>query len=885
MVLISGYIDGTYPPGAPDCATVTAIAPNAVVDPCVTPGSIQLDLIQGTHWFFAGHDDYEGYPCPGGNYWVEASGVPWCPDPTTQVVTGIAQTTADLGWTEVGVATDWEIELIPAGDTPTGSGTVVTANPYTWGSLTDDTSYDWYVRSVCDTGFPGLSSGWIGPNKFTTLADCPIPTGLGVSNLLGTTVTLDWDAMPNATTYDWEIVPQGDPQGTNVVDSGNIGTNTVGVTGLTAETAYDFRVQTVCPDRANSGWSAPFSFTTLASCIEPSALTEANITTSGADLGWTQLGVTSSWNIEYGASSFVQGTGTMITGTLTNPYALGGLTENTTYDWYVQADCGGGDVSTWAGPSTFTTLCSVIASFPAVEDFENSGAIPDCWNSIPSADGDDWSYVTTMGFGANVDHTSGSGYFAAIDDSETPIANPDILLSPYYDTSGLTTPQLSFWYWIGNHVNSSTLYVDVWDGASWNDDVLTLTANGQWDPITLDITSYSSTSTQIRFRGEEYYTAYSYESDICLDDVTIMETPLCPPPTYLVESNVTDVSADLGWTENGSASAWNIEYGLTSFVQGTGTMITGTGDNPYPLAGLTSETTYDWYVQSDCGSTWAGPSSFTTTLAGIFWSEDCEDISDWTVVNDVLHDGADGWTNTNPGSNSLSGSTGAFLSCDSDANGSGTYTYSTITSPVIDCTGKTNVHLNFLHYFNYIGEYGTVHVIDGRADTPVVSYMWDTANSETADIYIGDIADGRNDIQIAFEYNDFGNWYWYWLIDDIVLYEGVLPNTPIQPVVTIVQDGVNATLSWPADADANSYIIGAGDTPTGPWTNQIVPTGEGWEDGTTYPLSAKQFFQVTSSTYPWIYVAPPPTASTALFINLQAKPKPVEIKSQNILRK
>ena len=35
---------------------------------------------------------------------------------------------------------------------------------------------------------------------------------------------------------------------------------------------------------------------------------------------------------------------------------LPGLTANTSYDMYVQADCGSGSTSAWVGPYTFSTI-------------------------------------------------------------------------------------------------------------------------------------------------------------------------------------------------------------------------------------------------------------------------------------------------------------------------------------------------------------------------------------------------------------------------------------------------------------------------------------------------------------------------------------------------
>src|SRR5690554_6045727 len=91
----------------------------------------------------------------------------------------------------------------------------------------------------------------------------------------------------------------------------------------------------------------------------------------------------------------------------------------------------------------------------------------------------------------------------------------------------------------------------------------------------------------------------------------------CQLPTNLYVSNITDDSADLGWTEANSATQWDIEWGLQGFTP-TGTpTITGTTTNPHHLTGLASNTKYDFYVRSDCGtddgtSLWVGPYTFKT---------------------------------------------------------------------------------------------------------------------------------------------------------------------------------------------------------------------------------------------------------------------------------
>ena len=57
------------------------------------------------------------------------------------------------------------------------------------------------------------------------------------------------------------------------------------------------------------------------------------------------------------------GSGTL-TSTTTPSYSMSGLSDNTSYDVYVQADCGSGNVSQWLGPFGITTsIARVVVVF------------------------------------------------------------------------------------------------------------------------------------------------------------------------------------------------------------------------------------------------------------------------------------------------------------------------------------------------------------------------------------------------------------------------------------------------------------------------------------------------------------------------------------------
>ena len=178
-------------------------------------------------------------------------------------------------------------------------------------------------------------------------------------------------------------------------------------------------------------------------CLAPSALTATNITSTSADLGWTENGTATIWSIEWDTTGFVPTGIPTILGTTTNPHSLTGLTANTTYEFYVNSYCGGSDTSTWTGPFSFTTLCNAVTSFPFLEDFETTSTTRDCWNQIEEFGTGSWTYATGSSGGAISTAYSGTenARFVSQSGTNSPIVK---LVSPVLDLSAVNNPELAF---------------------------------------------------------------------------------------------------------------------------------------------------------------------------------------------------------------------------------------------------------------------------------------------------------------------------------------------------------------------------------------------------------------------------------------------------------
>jgi hypothetical protein len=89
-----------------------------------------------------------------------------------------------------------------------------------------------------------------------------------------------------------------------------------------------------------------------------------------------------------------------------------------------------------------------------------------------------------------------------------------------------------------------------------------------------------------------------------------------PPPNNLTVLENTTNSANLSWTENGTATKWNIQWDTTGFVLGAGNVINDITTNPFNLTGLDPGRYYQFYVQANYDASgvsyWAGPYSFYT---------------------------------------------------------------------------------------------------------------------------------------------------------------------------------------------------------------------------------------------------------------------------------
>jgi hypothetical protein len=553
--LIGSYT-GTNSPG-----TITAENPGG----CLTVVFVSDDIIPAAGWEAV----FNCVPAP------------TCLRPTLLSANSTTNVSTILSWTSNSGETSWKIEYGPAGFAQGAGMTVVAnSNPFTLNGLTGLSSYDVYIKAMCSATD---SSSVSGPINFNTTAtplfcgDVFIDSGndaaeyannenytqvLCPNNPATETVQLTFTLFDTEEDYDFLTIYDGnDVTGSEIGSySGSALPPTIIAENPTGCLTINFESDNSVID---TGWVASISCVTPVTCFRPTELNTDAVSHETATISWTSNGTETEWIVEYGQVGFTLGTGTQVTAT-TNPYTITGLTQLTDYEVYIQASCGA-ETSTIEGPTAFSTVVAPLPPFI-------------CGNMFTDANG------TVGGYDNNVSDT------VTICPTDAATQTVQLIFSSFDTEEGYDE-------------------LTIFDGTDINAPEIGV-YSGTINPGTI-IAENATGCLTILFETDGSVLGDGWEASInCVDPVT------CLRPTDIVENTVTDLTATLSWTANGTETEWSIEYGPTGFALGTGTTATTT-TNPHTISGLTELTDYDFYVSASCGggdmSSVTGPFTFTTT--------------------------------------------------------------------------------------------------------------------------------------------------------------------------------------------------------------------------------------------------------------------------------
>ena len=416
----------------------------------------------------------------------------------------------------------------------------------------------------------------------------------------------------------------------------------------------------------------------IPSCPDVTALAYADVTSDTAALTWEPGGSETAWQYAIDVSTVTDPeTLTAVEVTGGNPSAgVADLTPNTTYKFWVRANCGAGSFGAWIGPVSFKTLCVAETAPTAVQTFETE--VPGCWAEATGALAPSVTLAgTSSAWGAAAAFANATGstnkavrinlygtkndWFIsnAIDLGDTPGAYRVSyrMAVTYYNTTAVQPT-------LGSHKVSVIVSAD--GGETWSDaDVIrSYTGAGSYSNIgqmeRIDLSAYSGV-VKIAFVATTTSTADDIDSHFHIDDFSVEPIPACVDVFNLGYADVTSSSATINWETNGTETAWQYAIGdSTATDPATLTAVDVTGGNPTAeVTDLTSNTTHKFWIRSNCGAGsfggWNGPVSFTTSCEAFSIPSTLENFDGTTGTalpgcwSTALVSGTTAWTGMTPG--------------------------------------------------------------------------------------------------------------------------------------------------------------------------------------------------------------------------------------------
>lgn len=590
-----------------------------------------------------------------------------CVVPQRLRATNILSHSADLVWHSASTESLWEYCYVPTGqsiqNTPVYS---VDINHFTLSGLTANTTYDFYVRTLCGTG---SVTAWSTVCTFTTgcepisiipysesfdtygigtniFPSCWTKTGTGSNYVVGGTNSYYYSGVgglyftTSSTTYLYTSLPEF------AIDLNQLQLSFFGKIGNDAYT-FDVGVMTDPTDtstfelissitRRSAVWNTytiPFtSYTGIGKfiairvrstatfgidnltvdyapiCVKPINLSVSNIGLYNADLTWTPGRSETEWEVKYDLEGFnpnVSGTSIIAT---SNPLNLTGLQSGTYYDVYVRALCGGTDGnSEWSSVSNFRTLCDVVNTLPYIEDFNSYGTgvgtFPTCWErNTTNSTTTKYPYISST-YSYN---SPGALYFYSTSSTYNIVTTPRLNnINTLQATFKLYKTSAAYQLQVGVMTDP---YID---STFVLISTLSPSATSTWEEFEIPFNTYTGTGQYIAFKSQ----VAGSSSYMYLDNVVVDIIPTCNRPIELIATAITNNSITLSWEERNNATGWEIEYGVHGFTPGTGIITTANTNNGYLLSGLNSGTAYDIYVRSICSPTDMSANSDLLTIS------------------------------------------------------------------------------------------------------------------------------------------------------------------------------------------------------------------------------------------------------------------------------
>ena len=353
----------------------------------------------------------------------------------------------------------------------------------------------------------------------------------------------------------------------------------------------------------------------MPSCPHVVDLAVTYITADSVGVAWAPMGSETSWLVSDGTNTFV---------TTDTHYTIGGLLSGTDYTISVRPLCANADTGD-AVTVAARTACGAITVLPFIDNLDSyvgqtsnpasENNLPLCWGYINRGTRNNYKGYPIL-FNGNANSESNSirfysHYNSADSNQYLILPQTDSLLYP------INTLKISFAMRAGNA------------GSTYKAEAIVGLVTNPLDPrsfVPFDTVNSNGSTSYSRYEvpysnynGPHGYitlmfpsprgSGFNYNSGY-VDDFVIEAIPDCPPVLNLAVSNTVGDTAVITWSDTASNASWTVEYGISGFVRGSGTVIIS-NDTSLMLTGLDVNTAYDVYVTPNCAGNAPGVAFLT----------------------------------------------------------------------------------------------------------------------------------------------------------------------------------------------------------------------------------------------------------------------------------
>jgi trimeric autotransporter adhesin len=362
-------------------------------------------------------------------------------------------------------------------------------------------------------------------------------------------------------------------------------------------------------------------------CLGAKNVQDSVIDAENVNVWWSEVEGSTGYQYQLKTSSAEwDSTGADIVDVSDTLVELTGLTGNTKYNIRIRNVCSTGSYSNWKEIS-FKTDCAFLTendlpyTLDPTQEESGYGILPSCWTRLNTTN-TSYPYLTTSGqiCMSNSVSFALNGYT-----DDITMLQLSFLAYPSYNTASYGSIEIG----VMTDLTDSTTFT------SLKTIEATSYTSATWAKIEVPFTDYEAPDD-----AETYYAVVKHPSGYSwyLKDITLELAPDCLTAQAIKGDTITAETATISWTAGDETNDWTIYYWKD---EDTDTLsVENIADTLVELTGLEAQTTYNFYIVTNCGDN--SPKtltySFTTACSTI------EVTDDAPFVADISYDGLYCWT-------------------------------------------------------------------------------------------------------------------------------------------------------------------------------------------------------------------------------------------------